>query len=166
MSDPKMPRWQQWAQFRFAVIGGLLSRPRERGQLQQELAALAGKNYQHPLKPEELISPAFSTVERWYYQARNTPDPIAALGKRTRSDSGRQWSVSERLKEVIAAQYKDYPSWSVQLHYDNLVALAEEQAQLLPLPSYRTLLRYMEGNGWKRRLLPLRNQSQGIHVHG
>ncbi len=102
MSDPKMPRWQQWAQFRFAVIGGLLSRPRERGQLQQELAALAGKNYQHPLKPEELISPAFSTVERWYYQARNTPDPIAALGKRTRSDSGRQWSVSEmqRIKFV------------------------------------------------------------------
>jgi len=27
MSDPKMPRWQHWAQFRFAVIGSLLSSP-------------------------------------------------------------------------------------------------------------------------------------------
>jgi len=162
MSDPKMPRWQQWAQFRFAVIGGLLSRPRQNGQLQHELAALAGKSYQHPIKPEEVISPAYSTVERWYYQARNTPDPIAALGRRTRTDTGCRWSVSEVLKEVIAAQYKDYPSWSVQLHYDNLVALAEQQTHLLPLPSYRTLLRYMEEQGWKRRLLPLQPTSGQI----
>ena len=43
MSDPKMPRWQHWAQFRFAVIGSLLSSPSEGGQLQQELQALAKK---------------------------------------------------------------------------------------------------------------------------
>ena len=65
MSDPKMPRWQHWAQFRFAVIGSLLSSPPENGQLQQELQALAEKRYQHPLVPDKRISPSFSTIERW-----------------------------------------------------------------------------------------------------
>ncbi len=159
MSDPKMPRWQQWAQFRFAVIGGLLSRPQENGQLQQELTALAGKSYQHPMNPEELVYPGFSTIERWYYQARNTPDPIAALGRKTRSDAGYRWSISDQLKEVIASQYGDYPSWSVQLHYDNLVALSEQQNHLLPLPSYKTLLRCLRENGWTRSRIPLQPTS-------
>jgi hypothetical protein len=37
MIDRKMPRWQQWAQFRFAVVGSLLSSPPEGGQLKQEI---------------------------------------------------------------------------------------------------------------------------------
>jgi len=66
MGDPTMPRWQHWAQFRFAVIGSLLSSPPEGGQLQQELQALAQKSYQHPFTPGKRISPSFSTIERWY----------------------------------------------------------------------------------------------------
>jgi len=88
MSVPKMPRWQQWAQFRFDVIGGLLSRPMENGQLQKELEVLDGRSYQHPIDSGKSIRIGFSTIERWYYQARNKPDPIAALGRKTRSDAG------------------------------------------------------------------------------
>ena len=58
MSVPKMPRWQQWAQFRFAVIGGLLSRPMENGQLQKELKVLAEQQKQL------LPLPSYKTVLR------------------------------------------------------------------------------------------------------
>jgi putative transposase len=154
MGDPKMPRWQHWAQFRFAVIGGLLSSPPEGGQLQQELQALAEKSYQHPFVPDKRISPSFSTIERWYYHAKDAPDPIAALGQKLRADAGQRWAISEPLKAAIASQYHAYPRWTVQLHYDNLVALTGQQPQLIPLPSYKTVLRCMRENGWTRRLGP------------
>jgi putative transposase len=154
MSDPKMPRWQHWAQFRFAVIGSLLSSPPEGGQLQQELQVLAEKNYQHPLVPDKQISPSFSTIERWYYQAKDAPDPVAALGQKLRADAGQRRAISETLKTAIESQYYAYPRWSVQLHYDNLVALTLQQLQLAPLPSYKTVLRCMRENGWTRRLGP------------
>lgn len=141
MIDPRMPRWQHWAQFRFAVIGGLLSSPPESGQLQQELQALAEKSYQHPLVPDKRISPSFSTIERWYYQAKDAPDPITALGQKLRADAGRRLAIGEPLKAAIKSQYHAYPRWTVQLHYDNLVALAGQQPQLTPLPSYKTVLR-------------------------
>ena len=115
MSDPKMPRWQHWAQFRFAVIGGLLSSPPESGQLQQELQALAGKNYQHPLIPDKQISPSFSTIERWYYQAKDAPDPIAVLGQKLRSDAGRRWAIGEPLKAAIEST-TTWSSWLGSSH--------------------------------------------------
>jgi putative transposase len=154
MSDLKMPRWQHWAQFRFAVIGGLLSSPTDRGQLQQELKALAGKNYQHPLVPEKQISPSFSTIERWYYQAKDASDPITVLGQKLRRDAGQRLAINESLKAAIKSQYQAYPRWTVQLHYDNLVAMAGQQPQLTPMPSYKTVLRCMRENGWTRRLGP------------
>jgi len=36
MND-QIPMWQRWAQFRFAVIGELLSSPPEKGQLQETI---------------------------------------------------------------------------------------------------------------------------------
>ncbi len=154
MSGPKVPRWQQWARFRFAVIGGLLSSPPESGQLQPALQALAQKSYQHPLVPDVRISPGFSTIERWYYQAKDAPDPIAALGRKQRSDAGRRTAIGRPLKDTLATQYGTYPRWTVQLHYDNLVALAEQRTELRPLPSYKTVLRCMRENGWLRRCGP------------
>ncbi len=43
MSDPQLPMWQRWAQFRFSVIGELLSCPPPTGQLQQAINQLAKK---------------------------------------------------------------------------------------------------------------------------
>ena len=156
MSDLKMPRWQCLAQFRFAVIGGLLSSPPERGQLQQDLKVLAEKSYQHPIDADKQLMPSFSAIERWYYKAKDAPDPISALGQKLRADAGRRWAIGEQLKVAIEAQYRAYPRWTVQLHYDNLVVLSGQQTQLTPLPSYKTVLRCMRENGWTRRCGPLR----------
>jgi len=154
MSEVKDPMWQRWAQFRFAVIGGLLSRPAESGQLQQTLRELAEKTYQHPIDPERKIRLGFSTIERWYYSAKNAPDPIAALGRKIRTDAGSHWALSKEQSAAIAHQYHSHSRWSVQLHYDNLLAVADEKPELKPLPSYKTVLRLMRENGWARRHEP------------
>jgi transposase InsO family protein len=154
MSEKKVLGWQDWATFRFAVIGGLLTRPPESGELQKVLSALAEQSYQHPAEPQKKIRLSFATIERWYYQARAAPDPIAVLGRKPRVDAGRRPSISERLLDAVKTQYHEHPRWSVQLHYDNLSALARERPDLTPLPSYKSLLRLMRENGWRRRVEP------------
>lgn len=154
MRKPELPMWQRWAQFRFSVIGGLLSCPPPKGHLQQAIARLAGKNYQHPINPNRRICFGASTIERWYYKARTTADPIAALARKVRSDAGIRWSMSDGLLAAIDAQYHAHRRWNGQLHYDNLVALAQEQPQLKPVPSYKTVLRCMQDNGWRRTHTP------------
>lgn len=151
MSEKKVLGWQDWATFRFAVIGGLLTRPPESGELQKALSALAEQSYQHPAEPQKKIRLSFATIERWYYLARAAADPIAVLGRKPRVDAGSRPSISERLLEAIKTQYHAHPRWSVQLHYDNLSALARERPDLTPLPSYKSLLRLMRENGWRRR---------------
>ena len=154
MSDPKVPMWQLWARFRFAVIGELLSCPPPKGQLQKALDRLARQHYQHPIDPGRRICFGRSTIERWYYKARATPDPIAALGRRIRRDAGIRWSMTETLLAALKAQYEAHRRWNVQLHYDNLKAMARQQPQLGPIPSYKTVLRCMRDNGWIRRHEP------------
>jgi transposase InsO family protein len=150
MRYKNLPDWQLWAQFRFSVIGGLLSRPPCSGELQERLRQFAEKTYQHPLRPGPLRL-GFSTIERWYYQAKDAPDPIAALGRKLRCDSGRLWALSPQLLAVLEEQYRHYPRWSVQLHYDNLFAVAAERPELGTVPSYQSVRRRMVEKGWVRR---------------
>lgn len=175
--------WQRWAQFRFSVIGELLSSPPPKGQLQRALGRLAEKTYRHPIDDSRQIGIGQSTIEKWYYRAKGVSDPISALGRKIRSDAGIRWSMSESLLAVLKAQYEAHRRWNVQLHYDNLVALAQEQPQLKPIPSYKTVLRCMRDNGWFKThepAQPSRGQQQAAerlqrrevrsfevaHVHG
>jgi len=150
MSELQVPMWQRWAQFRFSVIGELLSSPPQKGQLQKAIGRLARKTYQHPIDPNRQIRIGQSTIERWYYKARDAADPLAALGRKIRSDAGIRWAMPAAVLAVLKTQYQAHRRWNVQLHYDNLVALAKEQPQLKPIPSYKTILRCMRDNGWLR----------------
>lgn len=183
MSDPQLPMWQRWAQFRFSVIGELLSCPPPQGELQQAISQLAQKSYRHPIDSNRLIRFGPSTIERWYYKAKTASDPIAVLGRKIRSDAGVRWSMPEALLQALKAQYENYPRWNVQLHYDNLKAMAKEQGCLKDVPSYKTVLRCMRENGWLKTNEPAqptdgqlqaakRRQNREIrgfevsHVHG
>ena len=42
------------------------------------------------------------------------------------------------LRRAVRVQYRAHPGWSAQLHYDNLVTLAESGRELGPVPSYWT----------------------------
>jgi len=145
VSDP-----DGWARLRFAIIGPLLADPPPSGALGARLKALAAKEWRHPRTGLPLRF-GFATLERWYYLARDAQDPVAALRRRRRHDAGRQRGLSARLIEVVHTQYREHPGWTVQLHYDNLAALCEEDARLGPLPSYHTVRRFMKGAGLHRR---------------
>lgn len=163
MKSEKMPMWQRWAQFRFAVIGKLLSSPPPKGQLQKTIERLSRQIYQHPVDANRRISIGASTIERWYYKAKAAADPIAALGRKIRKDAGIRWSMSETLLEALKCQYHAHRRWNVQLHYDNLAALVKEQPQLGPMVSYKTVLRCMRDNGWMQihqPALPSRGQQR------
>ncbi len=144
--DDKPPVHQRWAHLRFSVIGPLLAAPPERGQLRNELERLSQKQWTHPISGEP-VRFSFSTIERWYHQARKSgTDPVGALRSKLRADSGRQSAISETLKQTIFAQYREHPTWSFKLHYDNLEALAQEGKLPGPFPSYSTVRRFMRAN--------------------
>ena len=139
-----------WARLRFAVIGLLLAAPPPKGRLRSELEQLARKVWQHPGGGEVRFS--VSTIERWYYQARSQDrDPVGALRRRRRSDAGRERALSAALLEALRTQYRDHPSWTMQLHYGNLEARVEDEPHLGPMPSYSTLRRAMRRRGMVRR---------------
>jgi transposase InsO family protein len=93
-----------------------------------------------------------STIERWYYTARNeTTDPVRVLQRKVRSDQGQHPALSVPLREVLAAQYRQHPSWSYQLHADNLAVVSEQDATLGPAPAYGTVRRFMKGHGLIKR---------------
>ena len=53
----------QWARFRFCVVGPLLSAPPESGALQGALRALSIKQWKHPITGVP-VTFSFSTIER------------------------------------------------------------------------------------------------------
>jgi transposase InsO family protein len=149
-----LPLWERWARFRFSVIGGLLASPPGPGELTEQLRQLAERIYQHPLHPGKPLILGLSTIERWYYQARAADDPIAVLAKKVRSDSGCNRALSPELTAELERQYRRHPRWSVQLHCDNLTAVAAERPELGAVPSYQTIRRRMRENGWDRLRVP------------
>ncbi|MCP3994230.1 MAG: transposase family protein [bacterium] len=148
-SEERSP--ERWARLRFAIVGPLLAAPPPRGRLQSELWRLSEKLWLHPISGEP-VRFGFSTIQRWYYQARAArQDPVAVLRRKRRRDSGRHRAVSAGLQEVLEAQYRSHRSWSYQLHTDNLVVEVKQQPELGPMPSYSTIRRTMKSAGMVKR---------------
>src|SRR5579862_5577948 len=142
---------ERWAHFRFSVIGPLLAAPPSRGQLQTQLQELATKKWRHPVSGKWVIF-GLSTIERWYYKAlRAKAGPVDALKRKIRSDHGQHPSVNLKLIELLVEQHRQHPSWSYQLHFDNLAVRVEQQPQAGPMPSYVSLLRWMKSHGLFKR---------------
>ncbi len=141
----------RWARLRFAVAGALLASPPPAGQLRAEIERLSQRDWDHPSGKRSVRFSA-STIERWYYQARAAErDPVKALRRRPRADAGRERAMSPALIEALRSQYQAHPSWSAQLHYDNLRALVDGDPALGPMPSYATLTRAMRNRGLVRQ---------------
>jgi putative transposase len=142
---------ERWAHFRFSVIGQLLAAPPPKGELASAIVELAERDWRHPTTDEPTRF-GFSTIERWYYRAlKEKSDPVAVLRRKLRADAGQQPAMSAAVREALIAQYAAHKNWSVQLHHDNLVALAESNPNLKPIPSYATLRRFLKANGLNKR---------------
>jgi len=171
------PAGVRWARLRFSIIGPLLASPPSEGELRTRIEELAARLWRHPTTGEA-IRFSFKTVERWFYAAREEADPIAALARKVPSHAGTFPSVPDALGEAIRRQHRQHPRWTFQLHYDNLVALAREDAALGAMPGYATVCRYMKHHGLLRaRKKPRREGATGFvprerrsfeveHVHG
>jgi transposase InsO family protein len=139
-----------WARFRFSVIGSLLSAPLARGELKAAIQSLAEKIWTHPVTGRE-VQYAATTIERWYYKARNEQhDPVRVLQRAVRKDLGKV-SLSLKLAEHLRGQYRDHPHWSYQLHYDNLASAVKADPSRVPLCSYSTIKRFMQTKGMVRK---------------
>lgn len=142
---------ERWAHLRFSVVGPLLAAPPPRGQLQHQLRQLAQKKWRHPISGEWTVF-GLSTIERWYYKAsRSKEGPVEVLKRKIRSDQGQHPVFKSKLAEALSGQYRQHPNWSYQLHADNLAVLVEQQPQLGPMPSYRSVLRFMKAHGLFKR---------------
>jgi transposase InsO family protein len=141
---------ERWAHLRFSVVGVLLASPPASGQLRTALAGLAQRVWLHPVTGQP-VRFGVSTIERWYYAARRAADPVGVLRRKLRKDSGQQHAIGTEMGEALRQQYAAHPSWSYQLHLDNLAVVVREKPHLEPLPSYASLRRYLISQGLLRR---------------
>ena len=81
-----------WAHLRFAIVGPLLAAPPE--NLGDAITELAARTWQHPSRPERPLKFAFSTIERWYYEAKRAADPVGNLTRRIRKDAGQEKALT------------------------------------------------------------------------
>jgi len=146
----------RWARLRFAIIGPLLAAPPEQGELRKRLQNLAGNSWKHPVNGTA-IRFSYATLERWYYLARGAQNPVVALRRQCRNDAGRARRLSATVIQALTVQYRQYTGWTAQLHYDNLVALSEEDGTLGSIPSYATIRRYLKAQGYHRKRRPKRD---------
>lgn len=153
----------RWARLRHAVIAPLLASPPEHGELQARIAELAARRWKHPTTGD-MGRFGFKTIERWYYTAKsNKADPIHALARKVPRHAGTHPRVGPALEAAIRAQHTAHPRWTYQLHHDNLRALAREQRELGPVPSYPTVRRYMKAEGLYRQR---KKRSPASETHG
>ena len=137
---------ERWAHFRFSVIGPLLAAPPARGQLQKQLKELGGQKVAAPdFRPMGRCSafrPSSAGITK-----RSAPRPVRwkCSSAKSAPTTGTHPSVGPKLIELLAEQHRQHPSWSYQLHFDNLVgAGGASNPRLGPMPSYVSLLRYMK----------------------
>jgi transposase InsO family protein len=146
------------------VIGQLLAAPPAKGALRAEISKLAAREWRHPVSGEPVRFGA-STIERWLYRARREHhDPVAILRRKRRQDAGQQDAMGAALRQALLAQYLAHKSWSAKLHCDNLVALAERQPELQPVPSYSTVRRFLATHGMHKRRPLTTRQTAGAMI--
>ena len=162
MTDRPGPRGhERWARLRVSVIGPLLAAPPEKGALRAALEQLAAREWRHPISGAP-VRFGVSTLERWFYRARNErQDPVGVLRRKRRQDAGEQVPMTTKLRQALLAQYAVHKSWSASLHHDNLVALAEKRPELRPVPSYTTVRRFLRANGLAKRRPLTTRQTDG-----
>jgi transposase InsO family protein len=144
--DTRQFHGAKWAKFRFGVVGELFSSPPAKGDLAKRLEELSQRRWLPPGERTQ-VKLGLSTIERWYYRAREEDDPIRVLRRRVRKDQGEPRALPEKLKAALLEQYTSHKRWSYQLHHDNLKALAEKDRSLGKVPACSTVRRFMKSRG-------------------
>lgn len=141
--------------FRYTVIESLLSSPANPGELAGRLREISEKTHLQPWNKLP-IKISIRTLERWYAQSRKAERPPEALQPKLRSDRSQTRALSIVHKKWLAEFYLKFPSWSVQLLFDNLCAANLSSDN----PSYSTVLRYFKAQGFFVRSSRLKHRNK------
>ncbi len=156
-------RQARWARFRFSIIGPLLSAPPDSGELKSTLKTLSEKEWRHPITSLP-VKFSVSTLERWFYRAKRDVDPVGILRTKRRTDASVSRKLSKELKNVLRTQYREHPSWSYQLHIDNLRAIVKKTPELGAVPSYSTVHRHMKAAGLRKHRSVRQRHTKGARI--
>jgi hypothetical protein len=69
--------------------------------------------------------------------------------------------LSAAVQLLLHQQYTEHASWSVQLHYLNVKALAEMRPELSPVPCYATVRRFFKAQGLRKVRRVSRRRTEG-----
>jgi len=130
--------------FRSEIIGALVRRELDHGELRQALREIGLKRYRPPgLDRTKPIS--IPTLERWYYAYK--AGGLQALRPRPRSDRGRAQELSPELRTLLLDIRREHRGASVPLILRTLVADGRLQSGAVSAATVRRL--YVE-NGLDR----------------
>jgi transposase InsO family protein len=100
------------ALFRSEIVGSLVRRDLDRGELRSELKRLSQKRYRPP-QSKKTRSYGVPTLERWYYRYKR--GGLLALRPKRRSDAGRGQNLTAEQKTLLLDIRKEHRSASVPL---------------------------------------------------
>ena len=136
---------ERWAEFRFGVVGQLLSSPPARGSLRAALRELSDRTWKHPVTGEPARY-GVATIERWYYcSLRERGSVVQALQRKSRADIGKSRVLDDAVKTLLRAQHREHSSWSYRLHADNMAVELESRG--MAVPSREAVRRWMQNCG-------------------
>ncbi len=108
---PKPSRREEIALFRLGVIGDLVSRDLERGELTIELQRRAELRYRPPGAPRTRTY-SYKTLQRWYYAAMK--DTASALEPQSRA-RGQALTLTEEQRTLLVQMRREHRSASAEL---------------------------------------------------
>lgn len=126
------------ALFRSQIVGALVCRKLERGELRRELRELSRKNFR---PPGSSVTRRFavSTLERWYYDYKN--GGLDALRPMSRKDRGHGRTLSDAQKQLICDIRREFPNASAALILRTLEADGFVDKDSVSAQTVRRLLR-------------------------
>ncbi|WP_437586908.1 helix-turn-helix domain-containing protein [Sorangium sp. So ce1000] len=121
MQDPLQPKDQSEAValYRSEIIGSLMHRELDRGELAEALADLSKQRF----RPPRAHSPrtySVPTLERWYYAYK--AEGLEGLRPKPRKDKGRARELTPEQRQMLLEIREEHPSASVSLILDTLIA--------------------------------------------
>lgn len=107
---PRPSRAEEMALFRYGVVGDLLSRELEPGELQKELLRLAQRRYRPP--GSKYSRPYhWKTIQDWYYQARDGLDGLKPASRAR----GHALALDDNQRELLLEMRREHRSAPTEL---------------------------------------------------
>jgi transposase InsO family protein len=136
---------EEFALHRLQVIGALLGRDFEHGELRAELRKLAVVRWRPPAAANTRTY-SIPTLERWYYAY--LAGGLAGLRYQQRSDKGRGRALTWEQQQLLLDIRSDHPTASASTIIDCLVRSGTVDAGVLTVS---TVNRFFSANGVPRR---------------